>query len=116
MAFEEAERRNRRRGPAAPAGHDPLDPAWGLDAVAAALYEQGFPQPVLHQLCRADRIGEPAGRPFLVGPGRLTEPEGLADLRPDPKGVVVLVPSRRQRDYDDRWLTVAKEEANATSG
>ncbi len=29
--------------------------------------------------------------------------------------LVVLVPSRRQRDYGDRWLTIAMEEANATS-
>jgi hypothetical protein len=54
-------------------GHDPLDTARGLDAVAAALHEQGLAQPVLHQLHWADLIG--------VGAGRRAEPEGLADLR-----------------------------------
>jgi hypothetical protein len=32
------------------------------------------------------------------------DPAHLEQVLPDPKGVVVLVPSRQERDYGDRWL------------
>lgn len=43
------------------------------------------------------------------------DPAHLHQVLPEPKGVVVLVPSRQQREYGDAWSSARMEEANAHS-
>lgn len=43
------------------------------------------------------------------------DPAHLEQVMPEPKGVVVLVPSRQERDYGDTWLNAAMHEANTES-
>lgn len=43
----------------------------------------------------------------------LARPEHLQQVLPDPKGVVVLVPSRQTRDYGNQWANASMAAANA---
>lgn len=43
------------------------------------------------------------------------DPAHVHQVMPDPKGVVILVPSRQHRDYGDTWMNQAMDKANATS-
>lgn len=45
----------------------------------------------------------------------ISRPENLARVLPEPKGVVVLVPRRRGRDYADPWANVRLNEENRWS-
>ncbi|HVA91267.1 MAG TPA: hypothetical protein VNL71_15645, partial [Chloroflexota bacterium] len=42
----------------------------------------------------------------------LADPTHLAQILPEPKGLVALKPRRRRRDYDDPWLAKTMEEEN----
>lgn len=45
----------------------------------------------------------------------ITAPEHLAQVLPEPRGVVVLMPRARGRDYGDPWANVRGEEENTAS-